>query len=947
MIACLTTGAGAISVPAMTHAQTTLAVETRSNSVAVDAVLAKPVTVTLDRVSLAHAIDDIAAAAAVTVIYRTDAVSAVSKPVTLHAVRLPLGDAFAKVLDGTSLHLVLLPGGHLSVTSRGDTPAQNETVFGGIAGKVIDGKTNRPMVGVSLTLDGATKGVLTGNDGAYVFPHVTASEHVVTIKYLGYTRQSRHVTVTDESTVTLDVTLMPSANQLDQIVVTGTVIPTEIKSVPNAITVITAKELEQRGVTRVDQLFRGDIPGLFSVNQGTSVYVYGPNQVTSMYSRGATSLPQYGTDFGPNPNPIKTYVDGVELANMQYLNQIDPKSIERIEIITGPQASTIYGSNALGGVMQIFTKRGATAKPQITASALLGTVENSFTPARTPQHDYSAQMNGVEGRLSYNGGGSWIYVGRWTPSEQVTTASGFGGVHLQTGPMTADASFRMAVSSDHSAGGPQETVGVRQANGYYVSDGLNNNGGVSAASVTTETVGLSVGYAPTTWWSHQFTVGHDASDSEKESDPYHFYGTGDTTFAFRSAHYGKTSVSYSTTARTPVTSIAQLVMTAGADEWNDITIYTDALSLPHLSGMLNGTYPPSIFRQPNRNSGAFVQGQLKFFDALTFTYGLRAEWNPNYGKAVQPNYAPRYGVAYAFETGGISAKFRASYGRSTRPPTFDQKVEKSAWDDPYSASYYKAYYPNNFDLQIANPDLGPEFQQGGEGGVDLYFGKLGSLIVTRYNQTADGLIAGAAVDSVRSIPYPYGPANNQYYYLQQLKNVNIGSIRNQGWEFQGTVNTGPLTTKGTYSWTKSRMIGITPAYRALFPVSSYPQYGPGAVFNNFPEHTWALLLQYGKANSVVSLDVHGIGMLYRYSDDLSWGIWSIRLDGDKARMSLQGYRALSRGYTTTDVNATHRFAKHVELVAQIQNLGNYYRSDYSTLYPVMGRQSKFGVRLRY
>src|SRR5687767_14641869 len=264
----------------------------------------------------------------------------------------------------------------------------------------------------------------------------------------------------------LDITLDVSANALEQVVVTGTVVATELKAVPSAITVVTAKQIEERGITKIDQLFRGDIPGLFAQNQGSAMGAL-LDEVTTMFSRGATALSSAsaGTSFGTNP--IKTYVDGIELADAKYLSQIDPKSIERIEIVTGPQASTIYGSNAINGVMQIFTKRGSTPRPQLSLSLLSGWVENNFSSARTPQHDYSAQLTGVEGRFSYNAGGSWNYVGPWTPAKQSTRTGGFGGAKLDlptaAGRVTADMILRRSFTQSVQRGATDQTrTGYRE-----------------------------------------------------------------------------------------------------------------------------------------------------------------------------------------------------------------------------------------------------------------------------------------------------------------------------------------------------------------------------------------------------------------------------------------------------------------------------------------------------
>lgn len=212
--------------------------------------------------------------------------------------------------------------------------------------------------------------------------------------------------------------------------------------------------------------------------------------------------------------------------------------------------------------------------------------------------------------------------------------------------------------------------------------------------------------------------------------------------------------------------------------------------------------------------GGFLQGQLALKDALFFTYGLRAEWNPNYGEEAQPNLAPKYGVAYTKELGFMTTKLRASYGRSTRPPADDQRLGERE-TNAVSISRWGTY-----DVVLANPELGPEHQQGGEGGIELYFGNRGSLVVTRYNQTVNNLISEVPIDSVQSLVsdavFDCGtPKDNGYCYTKQWQNLNVGSIRNQGWELQGSINTGPFTTRGTYSWTKSRVIGITPKYSPL------------------------------------------------------------------------------------------------------------------------------------
>src|SRR5204863_7802682 len=136
--------------------------------------------------------------------------------------------------------------------------------------------------------------------------------------------------------------------------------------------------------------------------------------------------------------------------------------------------------------------------------------------------------------------------------------------------------------------------------------------------------------------------------------------------------------------------------------------------------------------------------------------------------------------------GSLTAKLRGSYGRSTRPPQPQLKIGQTAAERFGSGwAYYSLYY-ENFDIQFANPELGPEYQQGGEGGLELYLGTRGSLVITRYNQTVDGLINNVSpIDSVRALQPGLtgisgcGNENNLrsdgYCYLVQGQNLNVGS----------------------------------------------------------------------------------------------------------------------------------------------------------------------------
>ena len=143
--------------------------------------------------------------------------------------------------------------------------------------------------------------------------------------------------------------------KLDPVIVTGTKIETPAEQVGATVTIIDGEEIEQRVYQTVDEALR-QVPGVEIRRSGSF------GKTTSISIRGA------------NPNQVQVLVDGVRVKSPT-LGQVDladiaPESIERIEIIRGPQ-STIYGADAIGGVVQIITKRGS-GPPTAYASQEVG-----------------------------------------------------------------------------------------------------------------------------------------------------------------------------------------------------------------------------------------------------------------------------------------------------------------------------------------------------------------------------------------------------------------------------------------------------------------------------------------------------------------------------------------------------------------------------------------------
>lgn len=897
-------------------------------------VATRRITLSLNGVSVEQAIRAMAQQAQLDVTYVKRVIPARNIE-SLQLANATVESAFAQVLRGTGLIAHVFANGQVDIVP---VMAGGSRENGMIVGRISDSKTDKGISGATISVKGDARSVITGEDGTYKLSGVSAGIHTISVRIVGYARQTRSVAVGEGATATANFKLEPSANVLDQVIVTGTVVATELRSVPSAITVITAKQIEEKGITRVDQLFRGDVPGLFAQNRGSDA----PFDEVVMFSRGAIGL---GNGLSTITTMMKTYVDGVEMADAKYVSQIDPRSIERIEILAGPQASTIYGSNAINGVMQIFTKRGLVQRPQLSVSAVSGITQNNYSSKLAPSHSTDTRLTGMEGRLSYNVGSSIDYTGSWTPGKRTTRFSGYGGARFSAGQLTVDLSARNGLTNNKKRGHEFAYQISLGQSGFWNPSSNNYTTGLTTAALNGRTVGLAIDYNPASWWSHSVGIGSDGSNSETMERDVIPSGISDTLLSLSQSASSRVSQRYTTTANIPLASIARVTITFGADHWRSRSSSGSSTGLS-LTGTLSN---PSITRnKPQKNTGTFLQSQLSVMDDLFFTYGLRAEWNPNYGDDAQPNLAPRYGVAYTKEIGFATAKLRASYGRSTKPPVESQKLAVAGT----SATQIALYGPYN--TRLANPELGPEYQQGGEGGLELYFNNRGSIVVTRYNQTVEALVAQiSGVDSARSLLPDPDPAHNfgrwsdGYLYTTQSQYLNVGSIRNQGWELQGSLNLGPFTTRGTYSWTKSRVIGITPRYRTLLTGT---QYEPGAPFRYVPEHTAALSTTYAHGATTAFLGINSIGPKYRAADELliatgASGISLVRLTTEMVRFGgPSNWRWSGKGYMTADFNAAHRVSSSLETTLQVQNLTNYYTNDTGIDYAVAGRQTKIGLR---
>ncbi|MFQ5536116.1 MAG: TonB-dependent receptor domain-containing protein [Gemmatimonadota bacterium] len=242
----------------------------------------------------------------------------------------------------------------LSPWLAGDAMAQ---ATGTVTGTVRDATNGQPIAGAQVSIPSLNLGALANNVGRYLLLNVPAGTHTVQVQYIGYGTETMEVTVAGGQTVTADFRLRSEAISLEGVVVTGTAGAARRREIGNSITQINQSAIEAAPIDDVGDILQGRAVGVTvldnsgQVGAGNTIRLRGNNSVT----QGNSPL---------------IYVDGVRIRNTAYpgdpennqapspLNDINPNDIERVEVIKGAAATTLYGTEAAGGVIQIFTKRG-------------------------------------------------------------------------------------------------------------------------------------------------------------------------------------------------------------------------------------------------------------------------------------------------------------------------------------------------------------------------------------------------------------------------------------------------------------------------------------------------------------------------------------------------------------------------------------------------------------
>ena len=696
------------------------------------------------------------------------------------------------------------------------------SVFQKITGKVID-QTGEPVMGATVFGPDLKIYAVSKEKGEFQI-RIKKGDSLM-VSSIGY---SKNVSRPDSDFIV--IVLQYSSNPLEQVIVGGNLFAIKRKSDISSVTVIDSKTLTILPVLDIAEIYRGLVPGTNSFSSGDQ-----PQGFPSLTIRGAgseTSLSEIGV-----------YIDGVEWAGGSgYLSTINKENIERIEILRGPESSTLYGTGSNGGLVQIYTKKGTPNSESLSATASAGFIQSKWVPSSVFQQYYTLDKQIGFKNTSLIAGGTYQTNGAWLPGGGEKTGTAHLNLHWNPGSKFS------ADISGYYAGTNQ---GVSRLCVFdtciHLSDSLLHAYSVYPRKLTNKEVeirsyfaGLNLLYKANRFWTHHLTVGYSENENHELPvtsidknglTPDHFYQSVNRTTTFRYSNILNLG--------NPDKGLAANIM-SGAENKSIFFAAETKGSRPYIE-----SGDPA-----NTNLGLFAQINTAYKNVF-LTTGLRYDYNKLFANNHSLN--PRIGLTTNVTFSGIMFKPRISWGSGITAPTYEARYGSPS---------------NGITIDTANPAIKPQQQSGFDYGIEIYDGKnCFSGEVVYYDNTMKNMFAQANLSN---------DANGQYVFQY----TNIGEVANRGWEFSGRyIFSTKLSLYGSFSIMNSFIKDSTGDYLS----SQLTGQAPGYRLKFLPRHTAGLFATYHffrlfgkKDNGSLSLNITEVDGVSSYdgvrsSIDMAYG----------------------------------------------------------------------------
>ncbi len=242
-----------------------------------------------------------------------------------------------------------------------------------VTGKVTDDK-GAAIAGATILEKGTKTGTSANADGSFTLK--VKPKATLLISAIGYEDQRL------EAGTNLKVQMITDAKSLSEVVVTGVGVATSKKKLAISVESISSDKLPAAPTADIGNALVGKIAGAqISSTNGS------PGSPTNILLRGINSIVS-----GTKPMIL---LDGIEVAATG-LESLDLNNVERIEVVQGPAAASIYGAQGANGVIQLFSKKGKQGKISIDITSSIGTNEllNVGNVQKAKKHGFRVNSNG-------------------------------------------------------------------------------------------------------------------------------------------------------------------------------------------------------------------------------------------------------------------------------------------------------------------------------------------------------------------------------------------------------------------------------------------------------------------------------------------------------------------------------------------------------------------------
>ncbi|MFH0988416.1 MAG: TonB-dependent receptor [bacterium] len=628
---------------------------------------------------------------------------------------------------------------------------------GEIRGTAKDATRSEALIGANIILEGTTIGTVTDLEGNFVIRKVPAGKFNVIARFVGYKNLSKEVTVAAGRPATVDFVLTATTVQLDEVVVTGQGFATEKRRLASTVESVSAKDLENIPVKTLDAVLQGRIPGMTALQQGGA-----PGQGARILTRGVKGAFSQTT-------PV-IYVDGIRVDNsMSYLSSngtggtrstaladIMTGEIDRIEVIKGGAAATLYGSEAANGVIQIFTKKGTPGAIRWSASIVGGmdmphleNIVSQYTKDKFFQdgafQSYRLAATGGSDVISYNVAGQirenkGVALENRLNDQLYNLSGGVRVVVSEVASLEFSANYsRNRFGKMYNDNSSQGILSNMEIEGRF--DISSNKDSLLAQHMLNEfyetsnrfITSTNLTYQPFSWWENKFIVGVDYRKSEDRvfvpMEGGAFFGTVGGYLNRSDREYKTLTLAYNASFTLPEVGPVSQKLIAGYQAFRvddrNVGGSGTTFKIPGTKDFDNASVITGFeVNQELFSYGFHVLDQIALFDRIYFDVGVRFDGNSAFGKNIGIQTYPKVGVAYniaeeewwpeAIRSTISNFKVRGSWGKTgSFPPPFTR-------DRQYGA----ANYMNDVGLAFGNPgnkDLLPEKTTSIDAGFDAGF----------------------------------------------------------------------------------------------------------------------------------------------------------------------------------------------------------------------------------